>query len=119
MQELLGSVCRLVHEDEYDRVRDALDEDSNLVNLSLSATVVLNENVESDDEEEDEEEEDEEDREIAEEGDTLIHVSAHYGRVRILDLLLERGADINATNKYGFTPLILAYRFSHSDVVKA
>ena len=43
MQELFERVCRLVYEDEYDRVMEALDENSNLVNavtaVSLSSVI--------------------------------------------------------------------------------
>ena len=41
-------------------------------------------------------------------GPSLLHLAAASGAKRVVELLLERGADVNATDKYGFTPLRLA-----------
>jgi cytohesin len=40
-----------------------------------------------------------------EEGDQPLHFAAWFGRVKIAELLLEAGADINARGQFGKTPL--------------
>ncbi|HET8824023.1 MAG TPA: ankyrin repeat domain-containing protein, partial [Terriglobales bacterium] len=39
---------------------------------------------------------------------TPLHYAAMYGSVEALQFLLEKGADVNASNQSGATPLILA-----------
>ena len=41
-------------------------------------------------------------------GPSLLHLAAASGAKRLVELLLEKGADVNAIDKYGFTPLRLA-----------
>ena len=49
---------------------------------------------------------------------TALHAAAYYGMLPHVDLLLERGADVNSTaNPKGMTPLILAAMAGHDDVV--
>lgn len=43
-------------------------------------------------------------------GDTLLHVAAEYGHESLVRFLLEMGADVNAINDSGETPLGLYYR---------
>lgn len=50
---------------------------------------------------------------------TALHNAAAQGHLRILKLLIERGADVNVTDWHGNTPLINAAYFGHMDVVKA
>ena len=47
-----------------------------------------------------------------------LHDAAQYGRTRMLDFLLTRGAQIEATDKYGNTPLHLAARNGHTSTVR-
>ena len=41
-------------------------------------------------------------------GDTPLHVAAEHGRQEIVQLLLDSGADVNAVDERGRTPLLLA-----------
>ena len=41
-------------------------------------------------------------------GATALHWAAHWDNLQIADLLLDAGADVNATNELGVTPLSLA-----------
>ncbi|RUS86670.1 hypothetical protein EGW08_005544, partial [Elysia chlorotica] len=41
-------------------------------------------------------------------GSSVLHLAAASGAERLVELLLERGADANATDRYGLTPLRLA-----------
>ena len=43
-------------------------------------------------------------------GETLLHVAAMYGRQHIIDFLLHVGADINAVDAHGMTPLHYAVK---------
>ncbi len=45
---------------------------------------------------------------VSEKGDTALHGAAHRGADAIANFLIEKGADVNAHNKRGFTPLDLA-----------
>ncbi|MHB1000775.1 MAG: ankyrin repeat domain-containing protein [Armatimonadota bacterium] len=45
---------------------------------------------------------------------TLLHHAAETGQVAVAKYLLEKGADINATDRWGWTPLGLAIEFSDS-----
>uniref|UniRef100_A0A0E0HKA7 RING-type E3 ubiquitin transferase n=1 Tax=Oryza nivara TaxID=4536 RepID=A0A0E0HKA7_ORYNI len=47
-----------------------------------------------------------------------LHVAAAKGHHEIAALLLENGADVNARNIYGQTPLMQACRFGHWEVVQ-
>jgi len=49
---------------------------------------------------------------------TPLHLSAYYGRVSVVRLLLEYGADVEATDSDGCTPLHLAAFKGHLSVVK-
>ncbi|KAL5223938.1 hypothetical protein ABZP36_010577 [Zizania latifolia] len=48
-----------------------------------------------------------------------LHLAAAKGHHEIAALLLENGADVNAKNIYGQTPLMQACRFGHWEVVQA
>jgi hypothetical protein len=50
---------------------------------------------------------------------TLLHLATHYGSLFTVKLLLQRGADINAKNERGTTPLFNALNHRHDDVVRA
>jgi ankyrin repeat protein/erythromycin esterase-like protein len=51
-------------------------------------------------------------------GDIPLHYAAEKGYKEIVELLIVKGADINAKNADGDTPLNVAVRFGHEDVVK-
>ena len=51
-------------------------------------------------------------------GWTPLHVSAHYGRIKVARLLLEGGADPNAVNKWGRTPLHEAVQKYHIELTR-
>ena len=50
-------------------------------------------------------------------GRTALHEAAEYGFVDIARLLLYRGADENSQDNDGFTPLHLACKYSHTEVI--
>lgn len=45
-------------------------------------------------------------------GDTPLHLSVYSGNLLLVEQLIDRGADLNATNNYGETPLFYAARKS-------
>lgn len=51
-------------------------------------------------------------------GDQALHLAALQGRTKIAELLIERGADVNARGHGGRTPLHYAVESSHKSVVK-
>ncbi|CAM4853254.1 unnamed protein product [Rotaria socialis] len=53
-----------------------------------------------------------------EHGFTLLHWAAWYGRLSIVQLLLQRGARTNAVNRGDDTPLHLAVSHDHFDIVQ-
>nr|CAH7765983.1 unnamed protein product [Callosobruchus chinensis] len=54
------------------------------------------------------------------EGWTPLHVAALHGRANIVGVLLEKGANVNAVDRYGKTPLDYAEGYAkNQDVVKA
>ncbi|VUZ45325.1 unnamed protein product [Hymenolepis diminuta] len=50
-------------------------------------------------------------------GRRLIHIAADYGQSEIIESLIRKGADINAKDGYGMTPLIAAVYEGHSKCV--
>jgi ankyrin repeat protein/serine/threonine protein kinase len=50
-------------------------------------------------------------------GNTALHFAAHEGRLPMVELLLARGADVNARNNFHQTPLHLAATWNQSLVV--
>jgi hypothetical protein len=50
---------------------------------------------------------------------TALHNAAAQGHLRIIQTLIEHGADVNAADWHGNTPLINAAYFGHLDAVKA
>lgn len=50
---------------------------------------------------------------------TLLHLAARYSTLATVQLLLKRGADINATNLHGVTPLFNAVKYRQEEVVRA
>ncbi|KFX91235.1 hypothetical protein V490_06018 [Pseudogymnoascus sp. VKM F-3557] len=52
-------------------------------------------------------------------GSTLLHLAACYSSLATVQLLLKRGADINATNLHGVTPLFNAVKYRQEEVVRA
>ncbi len=53
-----------------------------------------------------------------EDEDTALHLAAVHGRVKVVKLLLERGAEVNAKQKSELTALHLASLNGHTEVVK-
>ena len=51
-------------------------------------------------------------------GTTALHIACHVGHLRVITLLLERGANINSTNIDGYLPLHYAASRGHQDIVK-
>ncbi|KAJ3110790.1 hypothetical protein HDU96_006272 [Phlyctochytrium bullatum] len=51
-------------------------------------------------------------------GDTALHVAVHAGRVDTARLLLDAGAQLEAVNDEGLTPLLVAGQRNHPDVVE-
>lgn len=51
-------------------------------------------------------------------GFSPLHWSAKYGQYKIVELLLQRGARINAVNKGDDTPLHLSAAHGHHDVAR-
>lgn len=50
-------------------------------------------------------------------GFTALHIAAHTGNARVAGMLVTMGADVNATNKFGISPLLHASARGNSDVV--
>jgi len=50
---------------------------------------------------------------------SALHSAAKFGFLEILDLLLDRGANVNIVNHHDETPLIIACRQGHLDCVKS
>ena len=50
-------------------------------------------------------------------GDTALHRASLSGRKDVVEMLLEKGADVNAMNKGGFTALHMASLMGHEDIV--
>lgn len=50
---------------------------------------------------------------------TLLHLAAHYDSLFTVELLLQRGADINTKNGHGVTPLFNALKYRHDEIVRA
>ncbi|PYH92575.1 ankyrin, partial [Aspergillus ellipticus CBS 707.79] len=53
----------------------------------------------------------------AENRGTSLHLAAQVGHKRIVQLLVEKGADVRAKTKYGDTPAHLASWYSHSKAI--
>ncbi|CAB3400871.1 unnamed protein product [Caenorhabditis bovis] len=51
-------------------------------------------------------------------GRTAIQIASDYGHSRIVEYLISIGADVNAVDKYGITPLLSAVWEGHKEVVK-
>ena len=49
---------------------------------------------------------------------SLLHIAAHYGQIKVVELLLERGALVDAQDKNKCTPLHLAAQVGHTEVVR-
>ena len=49
---------------------------------------------------------------------TPLHWAAFKGHSKVVSLLLDKGADVNATNKDGRTALFMAAGFNHRQVVE-
>ena len=45
-----------------------------------------------------------------EEGQMLLHEAVKYGHVRLVQLLIEKGADVNLINQYKHSPHLSQYR---------
>ncbi|UYV76398.1 hypothetical protein LAZ67_14000288 [Cordylochernes scorpioides] len=47
-----------------------------------------------------------------------IHYAADYGQAEVVNYLIEKGADVNAQDKYGITALLAAIWEGHTKCVK-
>jgi len=47
-----------------------------------------------------------------------IHEAAVAGDVELVEMLIENGADVDARDVHGYTPLILAIQAGHTDIAK-
>jgi ankyrin repeat protein len=50
-------------------------------------------------------------------GATALHIAAAYGHVKYIEMLLDAGADINAADEKGLTPLMMAVAWDRFDAV--
>jgi ankyrin repeat protein len=50
-------------------------------------------------------------------GNSAVHFAAGYGRVKVLEHLLARGAAVSKVNKMGLTPLAAAQQNKHQQIV--
>uniref|UniRef100_A0ABD2X521 Uncharacterized protein n=1 Tax=Trichogramma kaykai TaxID=54128 RepID=A0ABD2X521_9HYME len=50
-------------------------------------------------------------------GDTLLHLALESGNLRMSEILLTRGADVNSVNKKGLTPLHLMCQNTEADLL--
>merc|ERR1711990_808302 len=50
-------------------------------------------------------------------GNSAVHFAAGYGRVKVLEHLLARGAAVSKANKMGMTPLAAAQQNKHQQIV--
>ena len=53
-----------------------------------------------------------------ENGCTPLHVAASHGRIEVVKILLNNGADMNAKTEDGHTPLHWAASHGHTEIVK-
>jgi ankyrin repeat protein len=53
-----------------------------------------------------------------EKNNTALHLAANFGHSKVVELLVESGADTNLKNYYGYTPLILAISEDIKEMVK-
>ena len=51
-------------------------------------------------------------------GKTLLHLACEKGDVEFVRLLVNRGADINALDRYELTPIYIAVSFGFREIVK-
>jgi ankyrin repeat protein len=56
---------------------------------------------------------------ITDDNTTALHIAAEFGHVAIINFLLSKKADINATNTDGGTPLHMAAQSSNPEVIKS
>ena len=52
-------------------------------------------------------------------GGTALMIAASSNKNDVMRVLIDRGADVNATDKYGWTSLMLAARKGHREIVQA
>jgi len=51
-------------------------------------------------------------------GNSILHWACYSGKVRVVQSLLEKGAQPNVLNNLGSTPLMVAVRYGNHDVVQ-
>jgi ankyrin repeat protein len=49
---------------------------------------------------------------------TPMHAAAYKGNVEIIKYLLSKGANVSAVNNSGYTPIMLAQRSGHKEVIE-
>ena len=50
------------------------------------------------------------------EGSTLLHLAARFGHMEIVKIVVNKGADLIAQDRFGLTPELVARKFDHLDV---
>lgn len=50
--------------------------------------------------------------------ETFLYTAIEKGYTKIVELLIEKGADVNFKDKYGWTPLYLAAKEGYAEIVQ-
>lgn len=50
---------------------------------------------------------------------SLLHMAVRYGTVEMVEFLIERGANINAVDRYGQTPFLLVCQYDRYEMFKS
>ena len=56
---------------------------------------------------------------LLQEGSTLLHIASANGNAQVVNLLLQRDANVNAQSFYRWTPLMQAAAYGHTAVISS